>query len=48
MWIITTWQHISLEMTVKGYKKCCISTAMGEIDDDMLGNGSEEDGNVRE
>jgi hypothetical protein len=30
---------------VKGFKKCCISTAVDETD--MLWNGSEEDGNVR-
>ena len=43
MWIITAWQHISPEVTVKGFKKCCISKTM---DDDMLQNGSEEYGNV--
>jgi len=26
---------------------CCISTGMGRSDDDMLWNGSEEDGNVK-
>ena len=31
----------------EGFKKCCISNAMDETDDDMLWNGSEEDGNVR-
>jgi hypothetical protein len=45
MCIIMAWQHISPEVTVKGFKKCCISTAVGETDD-MLWNGSEEDGNV--
>ena len=39
------WQCISPEMTVKGFKKCCISTAMGETDN-MLWNGGEEEGNV--
>ena len=39
-------QHISPEVTVKGFKKCCISTAVGETDD-MLWNGREEEGNVR-
>jgi hypothetical protein len=38
--------HISPELTVKGFKKCCISKAMDEANDDMLRNGSEEDGNV--
>ena len=33
--------------TVRGFKKCCMSTAVDETDDDMLWNGSEEDGNVR-
>ena len=40
MWIITAWQHISPEVNVKGFKKCCISTALDEIDEDMLWNGS--------
>jgi len=39
--------HISPEVTVKGFKKCCISKAMDGTDDDMLWNGSDEDGNVR-
>ena len=41
------WQCISPEVTVKGFKMCCISTALDETDDDMLWNGSKEDGNVR-
>jgi hypothetical protein len=40
MWIITAWQHISPEVTVKGFKKCCISNAMDETDN-MLRNGRE-------
>ena len=44
MWIIRASQHISPEVTVKGFKKCCISKT---VDDDMLWNGSEEYGNVR-
>jgi hypothetical protein len=28
MWIIITWQHISPEVSEKGFKTCCISTAM--------------------
>jgi hypothetical protein len=47
MWIITAWQHISLEVTVKVFKKCCISNGMVGTDGGMLWNGSEEDGNVR-
>jgi hypothetical protein len=33
-------------VTVKGFKKCCISNAVDETDVDMLWNGSEEDGDV--
>jgi hypothetical protein len=47
MWITTVWQCVSPDMTVKGFRKCCISNAGHEIDDDVLGNGSEEDRNVR-
>jgi hypothetical protein len=36
MWIITTWQHISPEVTVKGFKKFCISSETDGADDDML------------
>jgi hypothetical protein len=35
---------ISKAVIVKGFKKCCISSGM---DENMLWNGSEEDGNVR-
>jgi hypothetical protein len=28
MWIIVTWQCISPEVIVKGFKNCCIFTAM--------------------
>jgi hypothetical protein len=38
---------VSPKMTVKGFKKCCISNAVDGIDDDMLRNGSEEYGDVR-
>ena len=41
------WQHISPEVTVKGFKKCCISKTLDETDDDMLWNRSEEEGNVK-
>jgi hypothetical protein len=43
MRITTSWQCISPEVTVKGFKKCCISTVVDETDDDMLWNGSEEE-----
>jgi hypothetical protein len=46
MWIITAWQCISLEVTAKGFKKCCVSNVMDETDD-MSWNGREEGGNVR-
>jgi DNA polymerase/3'-5' exonuclease PolX len=45
MWIITTWLRISQEVTVKCFKRCCMSNAMDETD--MLWNGSKEDVNVR-
>ena len=32
---------------MKGFKKCRIVNVMDETDDNMLWNGSEEDGNVR-
>ena len=44
MWIITTWQHISPEVSVKGFKKCYLSTAMDGTNDEVLWNGCEEDG----
>jgi hypothetical protein len=47
MWIIKAWQQIIPELTMKGYKKCCISNAVDGIDVVMLWNDSEEDGNVR-
>jgi hypothetical protein len=46
MWIITVWQRISPDMTVKGFKKCCMSNVVDGTDD-MLWNGSEGVGNVR-
>jgi hypothetical protein len=42
-----TWQSVLPEVTVKGFKKCCLSIAVEGTDDDMMWNGSEEDGNVR-
>ena len=47
MCIITAWQCITPEVTVKGFKKCCISSAVDGTDGDMLWNGSEEGGDVR-
>jgi hypothetical protein len=34
-------------VTVKGFKKCCISNAVDGTGDDILWNGGKEDGNVR-
>jgi hypothetical protein len=47
VYIITAWQSISPEVTVKGFEKCCISSVVEGTDDDMLWNGSEEYGDVR-
>ena len=47
MWIIMVWQCISPGVTVKSFKIYCISNAVGETDEEMLWNGSEEDRNVR-
>jgi len=44
MWIITKWLYISPEVTVKGFKKSCISSAIDETDN--LWNGSAEVGNT--
>jgi hypothetical protein len=45
MWIIMALQSISPKVTVKDCKRCCMSIAMDETDDDVLGNDSEEGGN---
>jgi hypothetical protein len=45
--MMTAWQCISPEVLVKVFKKCCLSNAVEEADDDILRNGSEEDGIVR-
>jgi hypothetical protein len=47
MWITTAWQHVSPQVTVKGFKKCRTSHARDGTDKDMLWNNSEQDGNVR-
>ena len=41
------WQRVLPEVTVMGFKKCCTSNAVDGTADDVLWNGSEEDGNVR-
>jgi hypothetical protein len=41
------WQSILPEVTVWGFEKYCISSAMDGTDDDMMWNGSKEDGNAR-
>jgi len=40
-----TWQHISTDVTVKGFKKCCISNAVDGTFDNMLWNDSEDGDN---
>jgi hypothetical protein len=40
------WQRISPEVTVKGFKKCCIVNAMDATDDSMLWNDKEKAGDV--
>ena len=47
MWIIRQWQCVSPEVIVKGFEKCCISSAVDGTDGDMLWNDNVEDGNVR-
>ena len=46
MLIIMAWQSVSPEVTVKGFKMCCISSAVDGTDD-VLWNGSTDNGNVR-
>jgi hypothetical protein len=40
-------QCILLQVTVKGFKKCCISNAMEGTNDYILRKGSEKVGNIR-
>jgi hypothetical protein len=47
MRIITTWQRISPEVNVRGFKKCCTSSAVDKTDENMSWKGSGEDTNVR-
>jgi hypothetical protein len=42
-----SWQCLSPEVILKGFKKCCISNAVVGTEDDILWNDSEEDVNVR-
>ena len=42
--ITVTLQCSSPEVTVKGFKTCCISSGMGGTAVDMLWNGSEDEG----
>ena len=42
-----TWQCLSTVVNVRGFQKYCISNAVDKNDDNMLWNGSEEDGKVR-
>jgi hypothetical protein len=47
MWIIQHGMAVhSPEVTVKGFRNCCMSSAV-DVTGDMLWNGSEGDGNVR-
>jgi hypothetical protein len=41
MWIITAWQCISSDVILKGFKKCCISSAVDGTEDGTLWNDSE-------
>jgi len=45
VWIITAWQHIPPEVTVKGLKRCCAPSVVDGTDE-MLWNGIKEDGKV--
>ena len=41
------WEHISPEVTVKGFKKCCLSNTVNGTDSVILWNGTAENGDVR-
>jgi len=43
MWLITAWQHISPEVTLKDFKKYFLYNAVQETDDAVLWNNSEEE-----
>jgi hypothetical protein len=38
----TSWQRICSEVTVKGFKKCCVSNIMDRRDDDIFWKDDEE------
>jgi hypothetical protein len=38
----TAWQCISLEVAVKGFKKCCVSSAMNETGNGILWDDCED------
>ena len=40
-------QRISPEMTVQGFKKCCVSNTVNGTDGVMLWNGTTKNGDVR-
>ena len=44
MWIITAWQYISPEVTVKGFKKLCKSTAVDGNVRSECEEGEEDEG----
>jgi hypothetical protein len=46
MRIIMAWQCISPELTVRGFKNCCVSYVVDGTDDVVLWNACEEGGNV--
>ena len=48
MLIITVWQRISPEVIARGFKKCCMYSATGKTDGDMLWNSRKEDGYLSE
>jgi hypothetical protein len=45
-WIKTSWQWISPEVTVRGFKKCCLSNVMDERENNSLWEVEEESGNI--
>lgn len=45
MWILVARQGISLNVTVKAFKKCCVSSAIDGADEKW--KGSEDDKDVR-
>jgi hypothetical protein len=41
------WQCISPEVTVRDFRKCCVSSERDGTDDDILWNDGDEVGDVR-